>query len=424
MTEPKYVKINGMLQKNPKYFEPGAKSTLPPGALVPVTSVDDVMQYNSLQPSAPIQLADRTMATVQILQEPEFTDRYARKGHVDVATIVDGLSNAFKEREIPLGLLNKLVELVTGDYRALYVLDDSGSMITSDCKDEQGKRCTRWEETKFRILRQMKIFMYLPCRGVKITFLNRKDVINVDYKEHSPESFYSYVEAQMNKSFTTPPSCHSSTPIKERLATLLTEAAADQGNTIIYLFTDGEPDGGDMAKNEIERMLVNRDAKKIPVSLISCSGDNSSVQWMKELEERVSYVSESDDYESERDEILRDQGDAFPFTVGMWDVCQLCSAINPEDLDALDESIPITLYSLNNILGRELSIEEYNRYYDCFLNNPRQDSAMRSKLNAAFGHSRDVFIGAQNRNTFPCVLSYRQVQNIQPPPAYPPPPYY
>ena len=37
-------------------------------------------------------------------------------------------------------------------------------------------------------------------------------------------------------------------------------------------------------------------------------------------------------------EILKDQGKALPFTVGFYLICSLVAAMNPNDLDAMDES--------------------------------------------------------------------------------------
>ncbi len=44
-------------------------------------------------------------------------------------------------------------------------------------------------------------------------------------------------------------------------------------------------------------------------------------------------------------------------------MCTLVAALNPTDLDALDESVPFTKKTLDNLLGRELSVEEYQRYW-------------------------------------------------------------
>jgi hypothetical protein len=69
-----------------------------------------------------------------------------------------------------------------------------------------------------------------------------------------------------------------------------------------------------------------------------------------------------DDYHDEKDEVLKDQGPAFPYTKGLWILCSLVSAICPNDLDALDENLPFSKFTLDELLGRVHTEAEY-RYY-------------------------------------------------------------
>jgi hypothetical protein len=71
-----------------------------------------------------------------------------------------------------------------------------------------------------------------------------------------------------------------------------------------------------------------------------------------------------DDYGDEREEVMGDQGAGFPFTKGFWLVSQLVAAINPDDLDAIDENVPFTKFSLDNMLGRRHTPEEYHYYFE------------------------------------------------------------
>ena len=48
-------------------------------------------------------------------------------------------------------------------------------------------------------------------------------------------------------------------------------------------------------------------------------------------------------------------------------VCQLVAAFNPDDLDALDESAPLTKSTLDNLLGYVTQPQEYKHYFDGFL---------------------------------------------------------
>jgi len=61
------------------------------------------------------------------------------------------------------------------------------------------------------------------------------------------------------------------------------------------------------------------------------------------------------------------QGDAFPYSYGMHLVCQIAAAYCPDDLDALDESVPLTRAVLEGLLGYATSAEEYGYYFDRFV---------------------------------------------------------
>lgn len=93
---------------------------------------------------------------------------------------------------------------------------------------------------------------------------------------------------------------------------------------------------------------------------------------MKDAEEVAPFVSESDDFDDEAREVYRDQGAALPYTRGFHIICQLVAAMNPDDLDAMDESVPFTKFTLDNLLGIQNNEETYRHYFDCFVEAQRQ----------------------------------------------------
>lgn len=120
-----------------------------------------------------------------------------------------------------------------------------------------------------------------------------------------------------------------------------------------------------MAQKEIVKILQNRENPAgNPCTFISCTNEDDQVEWMKEAEELVPYCSESDDFKDEMTEVLRDQGEALPYSKGFHLVCQLVAAMNPDDLDALDESVPFTKTTLDNILGIQSNEESYRHYFN------------------------------------------------------------
>lgn len=422
MSEPKYIKVNGLLKKNPKYLDPSnpVQSTLLPTALLPISTIDDVATQN--EGTGPqIQLAESTMSSVEILQDSSVGERY-RQGCGD-PNILDGLSTIFAQYEIPIGMINKLLELM--EFHILMLLDDSPSMNTVDSKDMKGKSCSRWREMQERLYVFGEILSYIPCKSVTLRFLNRESVITMDHKQHTPTTFRAAFVAAVDREFQAVPT-RGSTPIVVALEKVLHEVSMRMDGTSLYLLTDGEPDGGQFSIDKIENMLMRRDSKKTPLTFVSCSGNDDAVQWMKELEERVPNTAEVDDFETEREEVLHDQTDMFPYTKGFWLICQLVGAMNPDDLDALDESIPLSLFAFNNMMGRLLTPEEYRAYYKRFLNNPRQEPAKNAELQRYFGNALQYFETVPDRNQIEAVRQYKAAvlhtgQSSQP--VYPPPPY-
>ena len=119
---------------------------------------------------------------------------------------------------------------------------------------------------------------------------------------------------------------------------------------MLYLFT-GQPSDKpiEMVANLIK---YRQNPAANPVTLLSCSDEDSEVEWMKVIEEEAPFCSELDDYVAEKAEVLADQGSAFPFTKGMWIISMLVGAINPYDLDAMDENLPFTKATLDDLLGQ------------------------------------------------------------------------
>ena len=85
---------------------------------------------------------------------------------------------------------------------------------------------------------------------------------------------------------------------------------------------------------------------------------------MKDIEEEAPFTTETDDFMDERGEVLHDQGPVFPYTKGLWLMTLLVGVLNPADLDALDDSRPLSYFTMANILGREITPQEYRKYWD------------------------------------------------------------
>ena len=409
----KYIKVNGVLTRNPAFFDGKTltmtQSTLLPQALVPVTNIQEVTHQNEiLDTNQQIVLAPSTEIAIDIMQtDMESKYKTVIKSDGSKGSLLDDLGNVFNKWEISIGLMNKFVEL--SECNLVFFIDDSGSMDTVDAINMLGHKCSRWEELRDRLIEMGEILSLVPNLGVQLCFINRPDKIKFDYKEHTPDSFKQNFTNSINSIFSKKPS--GKTPMLKKLLDIFATANVAIGRTVVYIMTDGLPDEG---SETISKLLLTRNAHKIPISLISCSGNDTDVEWLKEVEEKPmldgspSYMSECDDFITERNEVLHDQGDVFPYTKGFWLICQILACMNPDDLDALDESVPITKTSLENMMGRMLSPQEYEKYYLGFLRNNRQEHKTLQVLNTYFGNTMSQFASVVDRNTLGCVIAYKR----------------
>jgi len=251
-----------------------------------------------------------------------------------------------------------------------FIIDDSGSMMcNSDTVNPRtGHINTRWQEAHQRLKEMIEIVAYVPFQQIGIEFLNRKDRISLTRNGRDPKTFLADAYRQIDQKFARGPS--GTTPALEKMQeSLLRGKGASLGR---YFFGDGQPNGGLAAQKEIVRILKARENPSgNPITFISCTNEDAAVEWMKDAEEAVPYCSESDDFGDESREVLRDQGAALPYTKGFHLICQLVAAMNPDDLDAMDESVPFTKATLDNLLGVTNNEETYRHYFNCYVQAQR-----------------------------------------------------
>lgn len=416
MTTPpkKYIKINGVMKMNPAYkawknAQSGGSvpvaNAVPsnPNALPVVSSMDDHMKLNE-DLGTDVPLAESTDATIEMMQEPEIS----YEAGMQPDEMVDQLGSVLSKYEVPMGLMNKLMML--SEYASLeFIIDDSGSMqMNSDTINPTTRRAnTRWEEAHQRLKEMIEILAYVPFNQIGIEFLNRKDRVTLKRNGQSPQDFLQGAAQQIDAQFARGPS--GTTPALEKLQESFLRG---QGVSIArYFFGDGLPNGGRRAISEIVRIVKNRqDPSMNPVTFISCTNEDEAVEWMKDCEEVAPFCSESDDYGDESREVLEDQGEALPYTRGFWLICQLVAAMNPDDLDAMDESVPFTKSTLDNLLGIQHNEESYRYYFDAFVRNQRNrrgySETDRLKKNTRWNYQE--FLRAPVAKTIPAVQQFNQ----------------
>jgi len=369
----KYVKINGVMKLNPEFKRwqesqtgAGTATSLPNSAqALPVVScMEDHMQLND-DLGTNIPLAESTDATIEMMQDQQF----CADAGMNPDTVVDELGAVLSKYEVPMGLMNKLMML--SEFQALeFIIDDSGSMqCATDSNDPVTRKpMSRWKEAQLRLKEMIEILAYVPFNQIVVEFLNRRDQIILTRQGRAPALFIQDANSKIDAVFARGPA--GTTPALEKLQESLIRG---QGKSIArYFFGDGTPNGGVRAQKEIINILRHRqDPAGNPMTFISCTNEDDQVEWMKDAEELCTYCSESDDFKDEGLEVMKDQGAALPYTKGFHLICTLVAAMNPDDLDAMDESVPFTKTTLDNLLGIQHPEESYRYYFDCFVQAQR-----------------------------------------------------
>lgn len=377
MSEKKYITVNGVMKKNPKYVDPSNKGSTPSTALAIVSSPEEVMTASAIQSERTgiaVPMAESASSTVDMLQEPDMLAQYKSQSPIDGGDILEELGRRFAQYEVPFGMINKLMMLT--QYKLDFLVDDSGSMASPtdfDATDasepvktlvrnrlrrepQRGEKLSRLEEAEDRLHVMMSILAYIPIEHIQIRFLNASADSVLDRTGKTPEEFEHYAHEEIRRRFST--LRLGTTPVQEPLRI----GFEYPGRWSHYLFNDGVPDEGGAAI--AQQIIRRRTPEEHVLTLISCTNRDEDTEWMKQVDGQAQYVAEVDDYQDEKDEVMRKQGAAFPFSRGLWLLAQLVASINPFDLDALDENLPLTKFTLDNILGRQLNPKEYQYYFE------------------------------------------------------------
>ena len=321
------------------------------------------------------------------------------------------LQALFARYEVPVGLLNKLMGL--SDYQIMeMIVDDSGSMNSeTDSYLPNGRPMTRWQEVHQRLTQMFEIIALVPTPAIYVRFLNRPQVMECTHPHgEPPEAYLQRVIGMLNQMWMQPPM--GGTPARERIQESLQRCPGQ--SVLRYFFGDGVPNGGAMAAQQITQMLIRRpNPAQNPFTFLSCTNEDDQVEWTKECEEAAPFCAEYDDFMDESREVLKDQGQAFPYTFGMHLVGQLVGAFNPNDLDALDESAPMAKMTLDNLMGYQSQPQEYKHYFDHFLmaQNAQPANSAADKLKKSFIQhwmaNFQHFLQAPTAKDIPVVQQYR-----------------
>lgn len=389
----------------------GSTAPYPAMALPVVTNQADYAALNQTGDAA-VPFAESTLATFEMMQEPEI----CLSAGMTADTMQDKLGAILNKYEVPIGLMNKLMLLSEFQYLE-FIIDDSGSMrMMTDSLDAYKRPQSRWQEAQSRLKEMMEIVAHVPFNRIEVCFLNRTDRVVISRDGRDPATLLSFMYQQIDAAFVNPP--YGTTPALEKLQESFSRGAGQSVSR--YFFGDGVPNGGEAAQKMITQLVTNRvNPSMNPVTFLSCSNEDDQVEWMKDAEEVAPYCAESDDFGDEAREVIRDQGVALPFTKGFYLVGQLVAAMCPDDLDSMDESVPFTKTSLDNLLGIQHNNETYQHYFNCFLQAQQQRMVERDSYGREKGSDKlkksfnwrshyDSFLVAPVAKDIPAVQQFKE----------------
>jgi len=396
----KFIFVNNVMTLNPNYVPPAGTAqiatTTNPNAMAIVSNFNDMQAL----PAGIAQLPVPTpfQQALNTIQDDKYVAGFQSKD-VDGGSLMDGLMTIFGQNEIPIGLMSKLTALQGATLH--FKVDDSGSMdLPSSVKpvdacaytkanmsagrlgDPRRPFLSRWEEAEDRLHTLIELLAYVPTGPIIFSFFDHPNLqgtgidqgagINLNRAGKAPLQFLDEAHKLIHDLFLSHRP-RGGTPTLLNMINMLNTANQMRGNsmtmTMHYMLTDGEPDRGNIEIMDIKNFLTgvthNRNAALHPFTFLACTNDEEDYEWMHEIEEVAvgKYVAAINDFRDEKEEIKKDQGIFFPYSRGFWLLANVVAAINPNDLDALDQHAPLTKPTIEGLVGRGMTPEEYRRYW-------------------------------------------------------------
>jgi len=207
--------------------------------------------------------------------------------------------------------------------------DDSGSMSFSSLPEGKGGP-SRWDELQDTVRLIIELGSCFDASGVDIFFLHDSPkgggrVCNVTRPD----------QTEIVQAFAK--GLHWGTPLTETLKKVVTLCGAEEKPALMFILTDGEPLGGPAPFCQLLKKVVNQECtrRKIRFQIMACTGDEKAVSWLDTVDEQFSEVDVTDDYHSEKAQVLK-AGKVKKFTRGDWLIKAMLGPISKK-FDAWDE---------------------------------------------------------------------------------------
>lgn len=238
----------------------------------------------------------------------------------------------FAQKESQIMNVMQMYEITNYSARELYQLqgfdvvficDDSGSMRAL----VQGGK-TRWDELRDTVSRVVDVAACFDDDGIDVYFLNRGPVQGV---RHS---------SQLHQAFIAPPAGY--TPLAATLTNVLQDQArrGSMKPLLVIIATDGQPTDHQGRGNiphfiQVVSGAVHNPTRMTRFQFLACSDDDNDIAWLNQVDKTVPRVDVTDDYISERREVLQ-AGRVRQFSRGDY-VCKALLGGISDHYDQMDE---------------------------------------------------------------------------------------
>ena len=190
---------------------------------------------------------------------------------------------------------------------------------------------TRWTELCRTASLVVELATCLSDSGLSIFFLNRPPMHGVTSA------------AQVQAAFAHAPP-QGFTPLTRSLRAVLSEKrqAISERKLLLVIATDGEPtnESGVVDIRSFLDLLRSLPAT-VHTSILACTDDDESVAYLNEADSSIPRLDVTDDFGSERIEVLRAQGQGFHFSFGDYVVKCLLGPVDSY-FDSLDSARNLT----------------------------------------------------------------------------------
>lgn len=224
------------------------------------------------------------------------------------------LDSALQRNGVSIAKAQEFV--VLKNYDIVLVLDDSGSM------GHRSGNTTRWGELRDTVSQLIDIACCFDSDGIDVYFLNKGKIPNMK----------SGSDSRLARAFQQGPS--GSTPLTETVQKALTDHSG-QKPLLVMILSDGQPNGGVNKLTSVIENSIRRSAGRIRYQLMACTDDDNAVAWMDELDVKYAEVDATDDYDTERAQVLK-AGIFSKFGRGDW-VAKACLGAVSKKWNCLDD---------------------------------------------------------------------------------------